>query len=195
MEGSRYDERLDASALTTDASEGMVVLDSKLQPIAFGGGAESILEDLRRDSNGDGANAAALPPALRELLQNKHRSDLTAAKMRLSVDNRQYSCRAFAIRPSNGFLNEPLVVLYIKRMSSEKDEARRIAAKYHLTEREQEALIGISLGLTSKELAIRMNISPNTVNSFLRLIMIKMGVTTRSGIVGKLLKQNIQPGT
>jgi len=32
-----------------------------------------------------------------------------------------------------------------------------------------------------------MNISPNTVKVFLRLVMLKMGVTTRSGVVGKLM--------
>jgi DNA-binding CsgD family transcriptional regulator len=46
------------------------------------------------------------------------------------------------------------------------------------------------MGLTSKEVATRMNISPNTVTAFLRLIMVKMGVTTRSGIVGKLFDQH-----
>jgi DNA-binding CsgD family transcriptional regulator len=32
-----------------------------------------------------------------------------------------------------------------------------------------------------------MNISPNTVKTFLRLIMLKMSVTTRSGVIGKLI--------
>jgi DNA-binding CsgD family transcriptional regulator len=43
--------------------------------------------------------------------------------------------------------------------------------------------------LTSKEIATRLEISPNTVKAFVRLVMVKMGVTTRSGIVGKLLSQ------
>jgi DNA-binding CsgD family transcriptional regulator len=42
-------------------------------------------------------------------------------------------------------------------------------------------------GLTSKEIAIRMNISPNTVNSFVRLMMVKMGVSSRSAIIGKIV--------
>ena len=32
-----------------------------------------------------------------------------------------------------------------------------------------------------------MSISPNTVKAFLRVIMVKMGVTSRSGVVGKIL--------
>jgi DNA-binding CsgD family transcriptional regulator len=35
-------------------------------------------------------------------------------------------------------------------------------------------------------MADRMKISPNTVKSFLRLVMVKMGVSTRSGILGKI---------
>jgi len=70
-------------------------------------------------------------------------------------------------------------------MTSAMHEA---AAKYNLTGREQEALEGISMGLTNKELAERMSISPNTVRAFLRLVMVKMGVTTRSGIVAKILQ-------
>jgi DNA-binding CsgD family transcriptional regulator len=59
---------------------------------------------------------------------------------------------------------------------------------YGLTDREREVMEGVSLGLTTKMLGDRMNISPNTVNAFLRMIMIKLGVTTRAGIVGKLLE-------
>ena len=40
---------------------------------------------------------------------------------------------------------------------------------------------------SKKEIAIRMNISPNTVKAFLRLVMVKMGVSTRSGIVGRVV--------
>jgi len=39
----------------------------------------------------------------------------------------------------------------------------------------------------SKEIAERMKISPSTVKAFLRLVMVKMSVSTRSGIVGKVL--------
>jgi len=57
-----------------------------------------------------------------------------------------------------------------------------------LTDREHEVLKEIAAGLTSKEVAQRMNISPNTVKVFLRMIMMKMGVSTRSGVIAKLLE-------
>jgi DNA-binding NarL/FixJ family response regulator len=42
-------------------------------------------------------------------------------------------------------------------------------------------------GLSSKEIADRMNISSNTVKTFLRLIMIKMGVSSRMAVVRKII--------
>ena len=43
------------------------------------------------------------------------------------------------------------------------------------------------MGLTNKEIADRMGISANTVKGFVRLVMLKMGTSGRSGIVAKVL--------
>src|SRR5260370_30906271 len=84
-------------------------------------------------------------------------------------------------------MGQLIVSLHLERGSSANDAICEIVKKYHLTVREQEVLRGISLGLATKELAERMNISPNTVKAFLRLVMIKMGVTKRPGIVAQIL--------
>ena len=61
-----------------------------------------------------------------------------------------------------------------------------ISKRFGLTAREQETVQFLVEGLTSKEIAQRMKISPNTVKAFIRLVMVKMGVSTRSGIIGKI---------
>jgi len=61
-----------------------------------------------------------------------------------------------------------------------------ISEQFDLTQRERETVEFLLQGLTSKEIATRMQISPNTVKAFLRLVMVKMKVSTRSGIAGKL---------
>jgi DNA-binding CsgD family transcriptional regulator len=58
--------------------------------------------------------------------------------------------------------------------------------EYDLTGREVETVILLLEGLTSKEIANRMNISANTVKAFIRLVMLKLNVTTRSGIIVKV---------
>jgi DNA-binding CsgD family transcriptional regulator len=56
----------------------------------------------------------------------------------------------------------------------------------HLTPREQETVRLLANGFTNKEIAARMGVSVNTVKAFLRSVMLKLGVTTRAGIVGRL---------
>lgn len=62
-----------------------------------------------------------------------------------------------------------------------------MSERFGLTAREQETVENLLEGMTSKEIAQRMNISPNTVKAFLRLTMVKMNVSTRSGIIGRII--------
>jgi DNA-binding CsgD family transcriptional regulator len=171
------------------AGEGLVVLDRSFQPIAFDSGAEALLTGLNGDSATAGA-PVALPRELLEALDLRPEREFENMFLRVSVHNHEYTCRTLLVRSHAAAPEEPILALYLKRELSIAEAVKQAGAEYHLTDREQEALIGVTLGLTSKELARRMEISPNTVKAFLRLIMIKMGVTTRAGIVGKLLDQN-----
>jgi len=62
-----------------------------------------------------------------------------------------------------------------------------VAQQFSLTRREREALEYLLRGLSTKEIANRMTVTANTVKAFLRLIMIKMAVSSRSGIVAKII--------
>ncbi len=70
-----------------------------------------------------------------------------------------------------------------------------VTEQFHLTPREQQTLHFLLKGMTSKEIANHMAISPHTVKAFLRLVMSKMQVTTRSGIIGKIVKIDESPAT
>ena len=41
-------------------------------------------------------------------------------------------------------------------------------------------------GLTSKEIAVKMSISPNTVKAFLKLAMAKVGASNRTALIARL---------
>jgi DNA-binding CsgD family transcriptional regulator len=100
---------------------------------------------------------------------------------------RHYTCRLVPISPCGRNPQQPMTALLIERDPISAN-LLAIAEKFNLTQREYEAVQHLALGLTSKEIAARMGISSNTVKAFLRLAMIKTGVTTRSGIIGKFLK-------
>ncbi len=75
----------------------------------------------------------------------------------------------------------------LERKNNHAATMAEIAEHFGLTARERETVQFLLEGLTSKEIAQRMAISPNTVKAFIRLVMVKMDVSTRSGIIGKLV--------
>lgn len=75
-----------------------------------------------------------------------------------------------------------------RRAASEEFLLHRVSERFRLTAREREVLRQLlDAGPKTKDIALQLGISPNTVKAFLRLIMVKMGVSTRSGVVGKVL--------
>lgn len=99
---------------------------------------------------------------------------------------RRYLCRTLLLEATAGIPQMPHSAILLERTSRRNDHLRRLVRQFKLTPREREALLLLAEGLTSKEIACRMNISPHTVRAFLHIIMIKLGVSTRSGIVGKV---------
>jgi DNA-binding CsgD family transcriptional regulator len=166
-------------------SEGLLLVDTALHTIAVDSGAVAILRDI----NGENGPPDHLPQEIRALLNVESTRDSARAPVRLTAGKHEYSCCVFTLEAKTQG-GAPILALYLKRLVSLQEAVHLAGANYHLTDREQETLIGVTMGLTSKELATRMNISPNTVKAFLRLLMIKMGVPTRAGIVGKLVDQH-----
>ncbi len=109
---------------------------------------------------------------------------------------RRYLCRAYRLSPPpNNALDHPALAVILERVSRTYFDAAQVAAQYHLTPREWETLQYLMEGLTNKEIGHRMNISPNTVKGFLKLIMMKLGVSTRSGVIGKVINPARQRGS
>jgi DNA-binding NarL/FixJ family response regulator len=170
---------------SSGAEVGLVLVDLSFNPVAFDQGAVSILnQSLSTTQTG-----IAIPEEILSALRRRSPSDLFAGRIAFHIGHREYSCCPHLLETLDGS-TRPLIALHLERDSSVADVIYKIAEEYRLTEREREALSGISMGLSSKQVAERMHISPNTVKAFRRLIMIKMGVTSRAGVVAKLLEYN-----
>jgi DNA-binding CsgD family transcriptional regulator len=110
---------------------------------------------------------------------------------------RTYFCRAFLL-DSNGNgkgSNGTAVLIVLDRGMSGSLALSQISQQFRLTHREQEAVALLLQGLSNKEMAEHMGISANTVKAFLRLVTIKMGVSSRSGIVTKFLGLVLSSGS
>src|SRR5665213_3879641 len=168
--------------------EGLLIVDENFDLVALDSGAETIFGRANGNKGMSGRDVH-LPREIVDFLNARSEPEVDVTYRPLKIGNHEYVCRILFIRSRSASV-QPMLALYFKRELAVIDAVLQATAEYHLTEREQETLIGVTMGLTSKEVAERMDISPNTVKAFLRLIMIKMGVPTRAGIVGRLLDQN-----
>ena len=100
---------------------------------------------------------------------------------------RRYFCRAFLVDSQAKEPAHPSIAVLLERGPSGLLPLSQVSQQFNLTRRERQALEYLLQSLSSKEIANRMNVSPNTVKAFLRLIMAKMGVSSRSAVVGKIL--------
>lgn len=172
--------------ITLSAEVGLVLTDLSLRVIACDRGAATILNGTNRPNDQSG-NVPCLPKELVDILRSRGSVDAMPSRARLRIGSSEYNCRTYLVEGRDGRLRESVVALHLEKDLSASEAASEMGARYHLTERELEALEGILMGLGNKEVATRMNISPNTVKAFIHLIMIKMGVVTRAGIVAKVL--------
>lgn len=78
------------------------------------------------------------------------------------------------------------MAMIFERTATSDLALEEVCRQFDLTPRERETVELLVQGLTTKEIANRLSISPNTVKAFVRIVMVKMGVSTRSGIVGRL---------
>ncbi len=179
------------------AELGLVLMDLSFNLIACDRGAASILNYPNLPAVSPGSlspiSAYSIPAELLELLREHRPSESAPLKTHLRLGLCEYVCRAYVLESGGEGYAQPIMALHLERDLSASDAAYEVGTRYNLTEREMEALKGILIGLGSKEVAERMHISPNTVKAFLRLIMIKMGVTTRAGIVAKVLQNRATP--
>jgi len=166
------------------ADVGLLFLDLSLRPIALDRGAASILNSTRPE----GVNPDTfVPREIVNILRYRKPTDLPSENTSFHIGRSEYSFRVFLLGASSA-LTQPILALHLEKVSSASDAVYEIATRYNLSEREREVLRGISLGLANKDVAEKLGISPNTVKSFQRLVMLKMGAKTRAGMIAKLLQ-------
>jgi DNA-binding CsgD family transcriptional regulator len=129
-----------------------------------------------------------LTKRIRGGLVDRESSDQLSFVDRFKSAQRTYHCRPISLRlnGSDRVPHHPALVLMLERNRNGGERLDEICTRFGLTPRERATDRLLFEGLTSKEIAERMKISPNTVKAFLRLVMVKMAVSTRSGIIGKI---------
>ena len=178
---------LPLSAQSRRAKAGLILLDPAFRIIGLDRGAAAILDGADRLA-AQRHFGLSVPKTILAALRRCPPGEDSSFKIPLQAGGVVYRCSAY--RVESHIKGSRILALHLERCHSGPDTLDELSSEYGLTDREQEALRGISLGLTTKEVAERMKISPNTVKAFLRLIMLKMSVNSRAGITAKLLERS-----
>jgi DNA-binding CsgD family transcriptional regulator len=126
--------------------------------------------------------------------QNSSLNGNHAPFMKFKSGRRTYFCRAFDLDSKAKGSGGAVTLIVLERAMSGPPALSQVSRRFHLTQREQQAVALLLQGLSNKEMAKSMGISANTVKAFLRMASIKMGVSSRSGIVTKFLELVLSSG-
>ena len=168
------------------SQSGFLLLDASLNPVAFNTEAVRVLAYPSKPERIKHASTFLCDKIRAALVKSRTSGELDFVKVYKS-GNRRYVCRPFRLDCLDHGKPGFWIALLLERYSGGGAALGELSKQFDLTIREREAVELLSQGMTSKEIASRMGISPNTVKAFLRLVMVKMDVSTRSGIVGRML--------
>jgi len=102
--------------------------------------------------------------------------------------NRRYQLRAFSMKSNQEIARGPAIAVLLERNHNGGFNVESVARKFRLTPRERKTVDLLLQDLSTKQIADRMGISPNTAKAFLRSVMIKVGAGNRTGIVARILQ-------
>jgi DNA-binding CsgD family transcriptional regulator len=164
-------------------------MDSSFNAVFFNAAAIQILTYPAKLGNGRRPEALLAEKVRASLIRSDHSAESTFVT-EFRSGRRRYLCRAFVVDAPNKGPSHASIALLLERGPCALMDLSQVSQQFNLTGREREALEYLIQGLSSKEIADRMNISSNTVKTFLRLIMIKMGVSSRMAVVRKVIATN-----
>ena len=174
-----------------DSGAGLVILDSGNRLVSANAEAIRLLA-YPEDSEKINSSRRYLAEKIRSIVSNGSNGEgapqLSATTGFIS-GKRRYACRFFVLDSTGKKPAGLTVAVLMERTNQPPFLVSSITERFHLSCREKEIVGLLFDGLTSnKEIARRMGISPNTVKGFLRSVMCKMRVSSRSAILGKVVQ-------
>ena len=165
---------------------GLLLMDSSLNLISFNTEAMKVLS-YPENLAGLGRQEDFLAGKVRTSLIRQACSSESPFVTEFRSGRRRYFCRVFLVASYSQDPSQPSLAVLLERGPSEVIPLSQVSQQFNLTPREREALGYLLQGLSSKAIANRMSISPNTVKAYMRMIMVKTGVSSRPAMVSKII--------
>jgi DNA-binding NarL/FixJ family response regulator len=163
------------------ASVGFVLVDSSFNPVFANEQAKCALNTGHVGVDGFQDGVAQLVDAVRP--------DMASGALRSEFDlgGRRWKWMLLSNNCCSGG-PQALHAFMLGAPSDQLPYTAAVAAVYRLTPRETEAFEALIQGFSVKEVAEKMGINPSTAKTFLRSISGKMGVSSRSEMMSKVLE-------
>ena len=165
---------------------GFLLLDSSLRPVSFNAEAIHVLsypDKLATIKRPDVFLAGKIHSRLMKQPSSRESPFVTEFRS----GRRRYLCRIILADGNTNGHPHPSMAVLLERAPSGLIPVSLVCEQFNLTRRERDVLENLLHGLSTKEIANRMSVSPNTVKAFLRLIMSKTGASSRAAIVAKII--------
>jgi len=172
---------------------GVVLMDESMRPFWFNIEAARILSYPQKPDGPKAPGADDLGEKIRaslsqQTLRSPSLSELTSGR-------RRYLCRAFVLELQGKETRRgPSVAVLLERSPRGMVTLATMSGQLQLTRRERETLELLSIGLDTKQIADCMHVSTNTTKVYIRMVMAKMGVSSRSEVLTKVFSKRNSPG-
>lgn len=175
--------KLGAEALAPPA---MLVVDPDNRIHSLTTGATELLDDLRTP----GVNEPGLP-AIVATVATRARASRTSTHLATRVRGASGRWLRVTAAPMEGSHGQVAVMLEPARAA---DLTPMLLESYGLTDREAEIVVLLARGLTTKDIANELSLSPHTVRDHIKAIFDKAGVNSRGGLVARLFAHHLLDG-
>lgn len=132
--------------------------------------SQLVLTDKRRLSRDNGCSGSSQPPILQLLV---------------SRGTNWYGLRGFWLETAAESPSS-LVGVVIEQINLRRLDLKRAQRLYSLSPQENAVVTALAAGKTDKQIALTLDVSPETVRWYLKNIRTKMAVSTRTGILHKV---------
>jgi DNA-binding NarL/FixJ family response regulator len=173
------------NAPASNSAVGVLLMDESLHPVWFNMEAVRILGYPQKPDSPRPLSADALGEKIRASLSKQ--SLRSPSLTELNSSRRRYLCRAFRMEPQGKANRGPRVAVLLERSPRALVTLPAMCAQYQFTRREQETLELLSDEFDTKDIANSLGISVNTAKVYIRMVMAKMGVSSRREILSRIL--------
>jgi DNA-binding CsgD family transcriptional regulator len=147
----------------------------------------------RKNSKASSSDIISLCLKWRKLLEEKLKKSKSEAKSDPVTDfidvfqshKRTYGVRGMIMSCDEGGKGQ--YVFLLERICNGNINLQKALRQWKLSPREQEIVQLLIDDRCNKEIAKALNLSINTVKGYMKLLMLKLGVSSRAGVIGRLL--------